>query len=74
MAGVLSYDISVILHIVSSLVQAEPLTASANTGNENGLAPWLNWIEQPPPKGQVAGSNPAGVTIGVADGASGSRH
>ena len=24
-------------------------------------APWLNWIEQPPPKGQVAGSNPAGV-------------
>jgi hypothetical protein len=26
------------------------------------LAPWLNWIEQPPPKGQVAGSNPAGVT------------
>jgi protein ImuB len=31
---------------------------------QNGpLAPWLNWIEQPPPKGQVAGSNPAGVTI-----------
>ena len=27
------------------------------------LAPWLNWIEQPPPKGQVAGSNPAGVAI-----------
>ena len=27
------------------------------------MAPWLNWIEQPPPKGQVAGSNPAGVTI-----------
>ncbi len=26
------------------------------------VAPWLNWIEQPPPKGQVAGSNPAGVT------------
>ena len=26
-------------------------------------APWLNWIEQPPPKGQVAGSNPAGITI-----------
>ena len=24
-------------------------------------APWLNWIELPPPKGQVAGSNPAGV-------------
>ena len=27
----------------------------------NKRAPWLNWIEQPPPKGQVAGSNPAGV-------------
>jgi hypothetical protein len=26
---------------------------------------WLNWIEQPPPKGQVAGSNPAWVTIKV---------
>ena len=26
-----------------------------------GMAQWLNWIEQPPPKGQVAGSNPAGV-------------
>tara|TARA_X000001036_G_scaffold101622_1_gene94942 strand:- start:1014 stop:1229 length:216 start_codon:yes stop_codon:yes gene_type:complete len=25
------------------------------------LAPWLNWIEQPPPKGQVRGSNPLGV-------------
>ena len=25
------------------------------------MAPWLNWIEQPAPKGQVAGSNPAGV-------------
>ncbi len=24
---------------------------------------WLNWIEQPPPKGQVGGSNPLGVTI-----------
>ena len=29
-------------------------------------APWLNWIEQPPPKGQVAGSNPAGVATFVA--------
>lgn len=28
-----------------------------------GTAPWLNWIEQPPPKGQVSGSNPLGVTI-----------
>ena len=27
------------------------------------VAPWLNWIEQPPPKGQVTGSNPVGVTI-----------
>ncbi len=27
------------------------------------VAPWLNWIEQPPPKGQVSGSNPLGVTI-----------
>jgi hypothetical protein len=27
----------------------------------NCVVPWLNWIEQPPPKGQVAGSNPAGV-------------
>ena len=26
-------------------------------------ASWLNWIEQPPPKGQVAGSNPAEVAI-----------
>ena len=26
------------------------------------LAPWLNWIEQPPPKGQVGGSSPPGVT------------
>ena len=26
------------------------------------VAPWLNWIEQPPPKGQVTGSNPVGVT------------
>ena len=27
------------------------------------MAQWLNWIEQPPPKGQVAGSNPAWVAI-----------
>ena len=26
------------------------------------MAPWLNWIEQPPPKGQVTGSSPVGVT------------
>ena len=29
----------------------------------SSVAPWLNWIEQPPPKGQVAGSSPAGVAI-----------
>jgi hypothetical protein len=29
------------------------------------MAQWLNWIEQPPPKGQVAGSNPAWVTSGL---------
>ncbi len=34
---------------------------------QSRTAPWLNWIEQPPPKGQVAGSNPAGVTIQGAD-------
>ena len=33
------------------------------TCKNKGMAQWLNWIEQPPPKGQVAGSNPAGVTI-----------
>tara|TARA_B110001469_G_scaffold39539_1_gene39217 strand:- start:109 stop:342 length:234 start_codon:yes stop_codon:yes gene_type:complete len=26
------------------------------------VAQWLNWIEQPPPKGQVGGSNPPWVT------------
>ena len=26
-------------------------------------ASWLNWIEEPPPKGQGAGSNPAEVAI-----------
>ena len=31
--------------------------------NKCGETPWLNWIEQPPPKGQVGGSNPLGVTI-----------
>ncbi len=30
--------------------------------NGGRVAPWLNWIEQPPPKGQVIGSNPIGVT------------
>ena len=27
------------------------------------MTQWLNWIEQPPPKGQVASSNLAWVTI-----------
>ena len=27
------------------------------------MVPWLNWIEQPPPKGQVTGSNPVGIAI-----------
>jgi hypothetical protein len=27
------------------------------------VVPWLNWIEQPPPKGQVTGSSPVGITI-----------
>ena len=26
------------------------------------VALWLNWIEQPPPKGQVGGSSPPRVT------------
>ena len=26
------------------------------------MTSWLNWIEQPPPKGQVGGSSPSGVT------------
>ena len=39
-----------------------PMTNTVRASNQAGMAPWLNWIEQPPPKGQVAGSNPAGVT------------
>ena len=31
-------------------------------GRRKAAAPWLNWIEQPPPKGQVTGSSPVGVT------------
>jgi hypothetical protein len=33
-----------------------------STANRQSAAPWLNWTEQPPPKGQVIGSNPIGVT------------
>lgn len=40
-------------------LQVTPLSWLAKAKSS---APWLNWIEQPPPKGQVAGSNPAGVT------------
>ena len=35
------------------------------TCKNKGMDQWLNWIEQPPPKGQVAGSNPAWVTSGL---------
>ena len=38
------------------------MTSSSACDKPPLSAPWLNWIEQPPPKGQVAGSNPAGVT------------
>ena len=37
------------------------MTSAKSTAKKTMSAPWLNWIEQPPPKGQVAGSNPAGV-------------
>ena len=37
------------------------MTSRDGAGKKTAAAPWLNWIEQPPPKGQVAGSNPAGV-------------
>ena len=29
------------------------------------MVPWLNWIEQPPPKGQVTGSNPVGTAMSI---------
>ncbi len=38
------------------------LTDGGGAGKDRPVVPWLNWIEQPPPKGQVAGSNPAGIT------------
>ena len=38
------------------------MTPAPGCATDAGAVPWLNWIEQPPPKGQVAGSNPAGVT------------
>ena len=37
--------------------------SASRFGYDTPGVPWLNWIEQPPPKGQVAGSNPAGITI-----------
>jgi hypothetical protein len=39
-----------------------PCDVPHSTANRHSVAPWLNWIEQPPPKGQVIGSNPIGVT------------
>ena len=39
------------------------MTSDATKAKTPHTAPWLNWIEQPPPKGQVAGSNPAGVAM-----------
>jgi len=32
----------------------ETLTRQKFNGIEGKKAPWLNWIEQPPPKGQVS--------------------
>jgi hypothetical protein len=40
-----------------------PLPQPSKYGASVPMTSWLNWIEQPPPKGQVAGSSPAGVTI-----------
>ena len=42
--------------------QSKTLPNSACPGTRDAAAPWLNWIEQPPPKGQVTGSSPVGVT------------
>ena len=41
------------------------MTFPASRAKQPPKAPWLNRIEQPPPKGQVAGSNPAGVTTSL---------
>ena len=38
------------------------LSPTMSYGFKDAAVPWLNWIEQPPPKGQVIGSNPIGVT------------
>ena len=37
------------------------MTTRIRRVRNSASAPWLNWIEQPPPKGQVIGSNPIGV-------------
>ena len=39
------------------------LKPNANFRMKVRVVPWLNWIEQPPPKGQVTGSSPVGITI-----------
>ena len=41
------------------------LTEGGGPGKDKAVVPWLNWIEQPPPKGQVTGSNPVGITTGL---------
>ena len=38
------------------------MTIPHGLGKRGAAVPWLNWIEQPPPKGQVTGSNPVGIT------------
>ena len=47
------------LQIITGL---QILIRANHTTSKVVMAPWLNWIEQPPPKGQVTGSNPVGVT------------
>ena len=44
-------------------MRAGPCGAARFAANKCGVAPWLNWIEQSPPKRQVIGSNPIGVAI-----------
>ena len=47
------------LQIITGL---QILIRANHTTSKVVMAPWLNWIEQPPPKGQVTGSSPVGVT------------
>ena len=50
------------IHSPFSIFGTDPLKWHPILPMKGAVVPWLNWIEQPPPKGQVAGSNPAGVT------------